>query len=175
VFPGIWRHAGRSTAPLAHFDSSPGRVACIICAHGVDVRQSCHRDERETIPKALRGLHLRWAGEADFVCLLFLHRTLGCQRSARDIPFPELNLAIRGVPDSPWQRVTRAAAGSETIFDMRERKELPVGKPPVVRKLSGPVLALISISYQQGAGLIERLVPSLCAQTGNDWYTSLRI
>jgi len=72
-FPGIWRHAGRSTTPSAHFDSSPGSIACIICAHGVDVRKSSHRDEQETIPKALRGLHLRWAGEADSVCLFFLH------------------------------------------------------------------------------------------------------
>lgn len=101
-FPGIWRHAGRATTPFAHFDSSPGSIACIICAHGVDVRKWSHRDEQEIIPKALRGLHLRWAGEADSLCLFSLHRTLERPRPARDIPFPELNLAIRGVPDSPW-------------------------------------------------------------------------
>jgi len=111
-FPGIWRNrdAGRLTTPLAHFDSSPGSITCIICAHGIDVRKSSHWDEQEAIPKALRGLHLRWAGEADSVCLFSFHRTLECPQPARDIPFPELNLVIRGVPDSPWQRATRAAA-----------------------------------------------------------------
>lgn len=52
------------------------------------------------------------------------------------------------------------------IFDVRERKDSQVGKPPVWRKLSGPAKVLISISYQQGSGLIDHLVGSIVRANG---------
>ena len=84
----------------------------------------------------------------------------------RAVPFSEFDLAINGVLDSNPLCRHWLVQDSEMIFDMRERKDSQVGKPPVGRKLSGPATALISISYQQGAGLIDRLVGSIARAKG---------